>query len=130
MKPLNVLVAEDNLVNQKVILQLLKRLGIEADVVSNGLAVLSALDAQPYDLILMDLSMPDMDGLTATRHIIQEFHPAIRPLIVALTASDTEADRDLCLQAGMDDYLAKPVRLSALKQLLSRHYEPLLPVQA
>jgi CheY-like chemotaxis protein len=130
MKPLKVLVAEDNLVNQKVVLRLLSRLGCEADVVADGQAVLDALDRKPYDLILMDLSMPEMDGITATRLIIQQFHPSIRPRIIALTASDDEADRELCLRVGMDDYLAKPVRLEALQQILTQHGGMLTPSPA
>jgi len=115
--PLRILLAEDNAVNQKVALQILKRFGYRADVAANGLEVLIALDQQSYDLILMDMQMPEMDGLEATRQIRQRYsHSA--PRIVAMTANAMQEDRNRCLHAGMDDYLRKPIRIPELAQVL------------
>ncbi|WNZ25171.1 response regulator [Leptolyngbya sp. NK1-12] len=116
--PLRILVAEDNVVNQKVILKLLQRLGYQAEVVRNGLEVLDALARQVYDVILMDVQMPEMDGLAATRQINRLPQP--RPHIIAVTASAMQGDREECLRVGMDDYLSKPLRLDSLHQALSR----------
>ncbi|NJR58194.1 MAG: response regulator [Cyanobacteria bacterium CRU_2_1] len=117
--PLRILVAEDNRVNQKVILRLLERMGYAADVVTNGLEALNALACQPYDVVLMDVQMPEMDGLTATQYIHQ-IYPTSRPRIIAVTASAMEGDREDCLRAGVDDYLSKPIRPDSLYQVLSR----------
>jgi signal transduction histidine kinase/DNA-binding response OmpR family regulator len=122
--PLRLLVAEDNKVNQMVALRLLEQLGYRADVVANGLEVLAALDRQPYDIILMDIQMPEMDGLEATRHIKtpkwdrQSSFPM--PRIIAMTANAREQDRHRCLEAGMDDYLSKPVRIDELRSAIER----------
>jgi len=110
--PLRILLAEDNIVNQKVELLLLKRLGYQADLVSNGQEVLDAISRQSYDVILMDVQMPEMDGLTATRYICQNYSQ--RPWIVALTANAMQEDRETCLEAGMDDYISKPIRQADL----------------
>mgnify|MGYP002777005826 CR=1 FL=1 len=115
--PLRILLAEDNVVNQKVALHLLSRLGYRADVAGNGLEVLAALARQTYDVILMDVQMPDMDGLEATKQIVQQ---PDRPYIIAMTANAMEGDRQLCLEAGMNDYLSKPIRIDALKSVLSK----------
>ncbi|MCP5069618.1 MAG: response regulator, partial [bacterium] len=113
-----VLVAEDNLVNQKVAMALLKKLGVKADVVANGLEALEALEADHYDLILMDMQMPEMDGLTATRKI-RESEREYRDLsIVALTANAVQGERNRCIEAGMNDYLTKPVNPKALAEKL------------
>jgi len=117
--PLRILVAEDNLVNQKVMLKMLQQLGYKADVVSNGLQVLETLAHQPYDVVLMDVQMPEMDGITATRQICQTWAPSDRPRIIAVTANAMLGDRDECLQAGMNDYLSKPVRLEKLERTLT-----------
>jgi PAS domain S-box-containing protein len=116
--PLRILVAEDNLVNQKVMLKLLERLGYEADLAVNGLEVLAQVAQQSYDVVLMDVQMPEMDGMTATRRICQDY--GNRPRIIAVTASAMEGDREECLAAGMDDYLTKPIMLENLQQALSR----------
>jgi len=117
--PLRILVAEDNVVNQKVILKLLQRLGYEADVVANGVQVLNALQHNLYDVVLMDVQMPEMDGITATQEILQRW-PQGRPQIIAVTANAMQGDREECLQAGMDDYLSKPLRLEQLAIALRR----------
>jgi PAS domain S-box-containing protein len=118
--PLRILVAEDNVVNQKVMLRLLQRLGYGAEVVTNGLEVLNALSCQLYDVVLMDVQMPEMDGLTATRQICRTYPPAVRPRIIAVTASAMQGDREECLRAGVDDYISKPIRPESLYQALSQ----------
>jgi signal transduction histidine kinase/DNA-binding response OmpR family regulator len=123
--PLRILVAEDVAVNREVIRLLLQKLGYWADIVSNGLEVLKALRRQPYDVVLMDIRMPEMDGLVATRQICQKWSPKTRPRIIAMTAEVAQGDREKCLQAGMDDYIAKPIRLEELQRVLSQ-CQPLL----
>ncbi|MEH2106701.1 PAS domain S-box protein [Nostoc sp.] len=118
--PLRILLAEDTVVNQKVALLMLEKMGYGADVVSNGLEVLKALQKQPYDLVLMDVHMPEMDGLEATRRICQEWKVGFRPHIIAITANAMRGDRETCLAAGMDDYLSKPIQLQELAQALSK----------
>lgn len=117
--PLRILLAEDNRINQKVALITLGKMGYSADVAENGEEVLRAIDRKPYDLILMDVQMPVLDGLEATRrlHVLRP-DPASRPRIVAMTANATAEDRKRCLDAGMDDYLAKPLRLERLYEVL------------
>src|SRR5581483_6811578 len=118
--PLRILLAEDTAVNQKVTLGQLARLGYRADLAANGLEVLDALERQRYDLVLMDVQMPEMDGLEATRRVAERWSRQERPRIVALTANAMADDRDVCLDAGMDDYLAKPIRLDELADALRR----------
>jgi len=118
--PLRILLAEDNMVNQKLALLMLKQMGYTADVVTNGIEVLSALEKQTYDVILMDVQMPEMDGLEASRQICSRFQRNERPYIVALTANAMQGDRDACLAAGMDDYVAKPIRVEDLVNALNR----------
>jgi CheY-like chemotaxis protein len=115
-----ILLAEDNTVNQKVALHMLARLGYRADVAANGLEVLDAVRRQPYDIILMDLQMPEMDGLEAARRIRTLAPAGSRPWIVALTANAMQGDRELCLAAGMDDYISKPIRQADLAAALER----------
>jgi signal transduction histidine kinase/CheY-like chemotaxis protein len=116
--PLRILLAEDNPVNQKVALSMLKRLGYYADVAANGLEVLTALEQRQYDLVLMDVQMPELDGIAATMKIHQRWPKAQRPRIIAMTANAMQGDREDCLQAGMDDYVSKPISLDALVRLL------------
>lgn len=116
--PLRILLAEDNAINQKVALQILRRMGYRADVANNGLEVLEALHRQQYDVVLMDVQMPEMDGLEATRRICQQWEPGNRPQIVAMTAGAMEGDRDKCIEAGMDDYITKPIKVTALQAVL------------
>ncbi|HEV7507700.1 MAG TPA: two-component regulator propeller domain-containing protein [Thermoanaerobaculia bacterium] len=116
--PLRILIAEDNSVNQRVALLLLERLGYSADVAGNGYEVLTALHRQTYDVVLMDVQMPDMDGLEATRRIQAEWPEAHRPRVVAMTASALISDRNACLAAGMDGFLTKPILIRELQAAL------------
>ena len=116
------LVAEDNPVNQMVVLSLLKRLGYHADTVANGNEAVKALQRIPYDLVLMDCQMPEMDGFEATRLIRKAETKTLNPMIaiVALTAHAMQGDRERCLEAGMDDYLTKPIKPTDLANMLER----------
>jgi CheY-like chemotaxis protein len=119
-RQLQVLVAEDNPVNQKVAVLFLQKLGHRADVAANGLEVLSALKRRQYDAILMDVQMPKMDGIQTARLICADRPRDQRPRIVAMTANAMQEDRQACLDAGMDDYISKPVRLSQLQCALEK----------
>jgi len=116
---LRILVVEDNRVNRRVIAGLLEKLGYQAELVENGRQALQACEEQTFDVILMDLQMPEMDGLTATRQI-RQLNKGLRPWVVALTANALVEDRDKSLEAGMDDFLSKPLRLSDLQEALAR----------
>ncbi len=115
--PLNILVAEDNLINQQLILHILNRLGYDPHCVDNGALVLEAHQAQQFDIILMDVQMPEMDGLEATRLVREQ--PGRQPVIIALTANAMSGDEEECRRAGMDDYLSKPLKLETLVEKLS-----------
>lgn len=116
----SILLAEDNPVNRKVLLSLLSKLGCQSDVAANGLEVLDAVRRTRYDIILMDIQMPEMDGLEASRHLVKMLKPEERPVIIAVTAHSMRVHREECFAAGMDDYLSKPVRLDTLKNSLER----------
>jgi CheY-like chemotaxis protein len=118
--PLRILVAEDNLINQKVALRLLERMGYRAEVAGNGLEALAALRRQRYDIVLLDVQMPEMDGLEAAREIVRQWPKGQRPCIIAMTANAIRGDREECLAAGMDDYISKPVQITALQTALER----------
>ena len=120
--PLRILVAEDNAVNQKVALRLLERMGYRADVAANGLEVLAALQRQSYDVVLMDVQMPEMDGVKATQKIRHRDHldRDKQPYIIAMTAHALKGDRERYLAAGMDDYISKPVQVEELVTALQR----------
>ncbi|NEZ59208.1 response regulator [Adonisia turfae] len=118
--PLQILLAEDNGVNQQLATQLLKKMGYRADLVGNGLEAINALERQSYDVILMDLQMPDMDGLTATQKICEQWSAVNRPWIIAVTANAMQGDREACLKAGMDDYISKPIQIEELVAALQR----------
>ncbi|CAN5584120.1 hypothetical protein BH23CHL7_BH23CHL7_16240 [soil metagenome] len=120
LQPLRLLLAEDNAVNQKLALRLLSQMGLEADVANDGREAIAALEKQRYDVVLMDVQMPEMDGLTATRQIVSRWNRTERPWIVAMTANAMAGDREACLAAGMDDYVSKPIRPHELKQALAR----------
>jgi CheY-like chemotaxis protein len=121
--PARILLVEDNLVNQRVALRMLDRLGYRADLAANGVEALSALATGDYDVVFMDIHMPEMDGQTATRKIHAEFPPERRPYIIAMTADAMPGYREECLAAGMDDYIAKPVRLEDLADALRRLFD-------
>ncbi|NIA52975.1 response regulator [Massilia sp. TW-1] len=114
-----ILVAEDNTINQKVIRQLLRHLGYRADVVGNGVEAVAALERQDYPVILMDMQMPDMDGLEATRRLRARFGGANAPYIIAMTANAMPGDRERCLDAGMNDYVPKPIEMDVLERALA-----------
>jgi signal transduction histidine kinase/ligand-binding sensor domain-containing protein/CheY-like chemotaxis protein len=119
-RPLRTLLAEDNVVNQRVALSLLERLGHRGDPVANGHEVLDALERQPYDLVLMDLQMPEMDGFEATRRIRESWPEDDQPYIIAMTAHAMRGDREKCLETGMDAYLSKPIRIEDLREVLAK----------
>jgi CheY-like chemotaxis protein/HPt (histidine-containing phosphotransfer) domain-containing protein len=117
--PLRILLGEDNVVNQKVALAMLDRLGHRTDVAANGLEVLAALQRQRYDVLLLDVQMPEMDGLEAARLIREQWPEDVRPRVIGMTALAMDGDRERCLEAGMDDYVAKPIRDEDLRRALS-----------
>jgi PAS domain S-box-containing protein len=119
LHPERILLAEDNVVNQKVALHMLARLGYRADIAANGADVLTAATTQPYDIILMDVQMPEMDGLESTRRLRRLPLRGRRPWVIALTANAMQGDRERCLAAGMDDYLSKPLKVDALAAALA-----------
>ena len=114
--PLRILLAEDLLVNQKLALRLLEQMGYRADVASNGIEAIESIERQPYDVILMDVQMPEMDGLEATRQIRKK--DLSQPFIIAMTANAMAGDREICLEAGMDLYISKPIRVPELITVL------------
>jgi CheY-like chemotaxis protein len=125
-RPLRVLLAEDNPINQRVLTAQLAALGHTTDVASDGLAAVRALEKTRYDAVLMDLQMPVMDGLAATRAIVERWPRPARPWIIAVTANALVGDRELCLEAGMDDYLTKPLSSERLAEALARCPEPVV----
>ncbi len=125
--PLRVLLTDDNVINQKVALRLLQQMGYRADVANNGLEAIQALERQPYDIVLMDVQMPELDGLEATRRIRQRQQQPSPPsnfrqpiIIIAMTANAMQGDRDKCVAAGMNDYIPKPVRPEMLQATIER----------
>jgi CheY-like chemotaxis protein len=118
--PLRILLAEDNAVNQKLAIKLLSQMGYRADIAGNGLEAIEAIERQKYDVVLMDVQMPEMDGLEASRQICARWPRGERPRIVAMTANAMQGDRERCLEAGMDDYVSKPVRVGELINALNR----------
>ena len=118
---LKILLAEDNKVNQKVAALTLKKLGYIADIANNGLEVLAMLENKYYDVILMDMQMPEMDGVTATKIIRQS--PQNQPYIIALTANALETDRQICLDVGMNDFITKPIVIAEITRVLSKYLQ-------
>ncbi len=121
--PMRILVAEDNIINQKLILKILAQLGYKADVVGNGIEVIETLKRQRYDIIFMDIQMPEMDGLEATKYINQSWHNEDRPTIVAMTANVMHGDKEKCINAGMDDYISKPVLIEEVQKIIIKWAE-------
>ena len=122
----SILLAEDNPVNQKVALRVLKHLGYQADISSNGQEVIQAIAEKSYDLILMDMQMPEMDGIEATKYIREQESATQMPpmVIVAMTANTSDDDQNICRDAGMSDVISKPIQIDKLKNVL-QHYESL-----
>ena len=112
--------ADDSRVNQKVGSRFLEKLGYRAEVVSNGLEVLQAFDRQPYDIVFLDVQMPEMDGYETARKLRLRYQDEDRPRIIAMTGNAMSGDREKCLAAGMDDYIAKPVRIEDLLAALQQ----------
>jgi CheY-like chemotaxis protein len=112
--PLRILLAEDNVVNQKLAMRVLQQMGYRADLASNGIEAVECVERQTYDVVLMDVQMPEMDGLEASRRITAQWQAQERPRIVAMTANAMQGDREMCIEAGMDDYLTKPIRVDQL----------------
>jgi CheY-like chemotaxis protein len=118
--PLRILLAEDNPINQKVALAMLKRYGYQAEVAADGREALAAVERERYDVVLMDIQMPGMDGLEATRTIIARGPAVARPRIIGLSANAMTEDVQAALAAGMDDYLAKPITPLGLREMLTK----------
>jgi len=117
---IRIMLAEDNIINQKVALKILENLGYHADAVANGKEALNALETLSYDLVLMDVQMPEMDGFEATKKI-RDSESAFRNLpVIAMTAQAMKGDREKCLKAGMDDYVSKPVRPQELEEVIKK----------
>jgi CheY-like chemotaxis protein len=117
---LRILLAEDNVINQRLVMRLLEKQGHTVEVVSNGREALAAVVERPFDLVLMDVQMPEMDGLEATAAIRAQEHQTGQHLpIIALTANAMKGDAEVCLAAGMDDYVSKPIRMEALRAALA-----------
>jgi two-component system, sensor histidine kinase and response regulator len=127
---ISILVAEDNMINQKIVLQMLKKIGYQADLAANGLEVLEAVQRQHYDFILMDMIMPELDGLQTTQKI-RELDAIRQPVVVALTANAMQGERERCIAAGMNDYLSKPFKIKDLETLINRWFgdpQPINPI--
>jgi CheY-like chemotaxis protein len=122
-RPLRILLVEDNPVNQLVATRMCEKLGYRVEVAGNGLEALAAVNHIPYDTVLMDVHMPEMDGLEATARIRAAIPAERRPWIIAMTASAMETDRQACFAAGMDDYTPKPVTMDSLEGALTRAWE-------
>jgi CheY-like chemotaxis protein len=116
--PLRILLAEDNVVNQKLAVRLLQQMGYRADLAGNGIEAIECIARQRYDVVLMDVQMPEMDGLEASRRINERWPNGGRPRIVAMTANAMQGDREECIDAGMDDYITKPIRVEVLVEAL------------
>lgn len=122
--PLRILMADDNRVNQKVGSRFLERLGYRAELANNGLEVLQALERQPFDIVFLDVQMPEMDGYAAARELHRRWGGTGRPRIIAMTGNAMQGDREKCLEAGMDDYIPKPIRVEDLQTALLRWGRP------
>ena len=116
--PLNILIAEDNLINQKLIIKVLNKLGYKPDLANNGEEVLEMLEKEAYEVVLMDVQMPVLDGISATRRIRSNFDR--QPVIIAMTANAMAEDREECISAGMNDYISKPINMEELVNVLKK----------
>ena len=121
LEGINILVAEDNKINQRVILKTLEKWGAKVGIAENGRVAIEMLTVKPYDIVLMDMQMPDIDGLEATKVIRQTV--VKQPVIIALTANVMTEDKEICFTAGMNDYISKPVKLEDLMNKLKKWYE-------
>jgi CheY-like chemotaxis protein/HPt (histidine-containing phosphotransfer) domain-containing protein len=122
--PVRVLLADDNPINQKVGVSVLQKLGYRADIAQNGIEVLQSLEQKAYDILFLDVQMPEMDGLETARRIAQRWPAEKRPRIIAMTGNALIGDREKCLEAGMDDYITKPIRIADLQSALERWASP------
>lgn len=118
--PLDILIAEDNLINQKLAQNIFEGLGYKPTMASNGIQVIDQLRKKPFDLIFMDVQMPEMDGMEATRYIVNELKPPIKPVIIAMTAFALEGDKEKCIEAGMDDYISKPFMIEEIVERIKK----------
>ncbi len=123
---IRILLAEDNKVNQKLAIKMVEKIGYQVDVANNGLEAIERLKKYPYNIVLMDMQMPVLDGLLSTKRIREEFPAAQQPFIIALTANALTSDRENCIAAGMDDYLSKPFKMKDLKEIIQK-YEKMIP---
>lgn len=128
--PFKILIAEDNHVNQKVAQKIFEKLGFTVEIAGNGIEVLTALQQKKYDIIFMDVHMPEMDGLVCTRTIRSDEKLPVQPVIIAMTANAMQGDREECIAAGMDDYISKPVRLDELQKMIASLGEKLQPQES
>ncbi|RPI02411.1 MAG: response regulator, partial [Ignavibacteriae bacterium] len=122
MPPMSVLIAEDNSINQKLIVRILKILGEEVDIANNGLEAFQAVQKKKYDIVLLDIQMPEMDGYEATQRIRAEVSKENQPIIIAMTANALQGDREKCIEAGMDDYLSKPIMIDEVRRIIMKWY--------
>lgn len=118
--PLKMLIVDDNLINLKLAESMLNLLGYKVDTAVSGIECLDILDREKYDLILMDVQMPEMDGIETTQKIFEKFALEIKPVIIAITANTLPGDREKCLAAGMTDYLAKPLKFQELQKVIEK----------
>jgi CheY-like chemotaxis protein len=114
---MRIIIAEDNLINQKLIVRILHKLGYEPHIANNGVELLAMMELNEYDVVLMDIQMPEMDGLEATQMIRNNMEK--QPVVIAMTANAMQEDKDLCLNIGMNFYLPKPLRIEALLDVLA-----------
>jgi len=119
--PLEILIAEDNIINQALITHVLNKMGYEPDIAQDGKETLDMVNSKPFDVILMDIQMPEIDGLEATRIIRRQLMK--QPVIIAMTANAMQEDKEACLQAGMNDYISKPINLDEIMLLLQKYAE-------
>jgi len=120
VKPLRILIAEDNVINQKLILRILKSIGYGGEVVNSGKEVVEKVRSSRYDVVFMDVQMPEMDGFEATKKIHETVPKEQWPIIIAMTAHALQGDRERCLEAGMDDYMSKPILIEDVRKCLER----------